>query len=110
MAKLSDDEQKLLDQLQAKLDEPDDDRGGAHDLSVIVDLSDDNAVRRALRLGVLQRGDLDEFDDEPAGDDGDDGDDGDGGKGGKGGKGGGDDRSPRRRLSIADRAMGVDDE
>lgn len=103
MAKLTDDEQKLLEQLQAKVEAPDEPRGGGgRDLSIIVDLSDEAAVKRALRLGVLERGDLDEFDAAPVDGGGDEDDE----KDGAGKK----DRSPKRRLSIADKAMGAKDE
>ena len=109
MAKLTPEQEQQLAELERLRDAPDEPSGGSRDLSIIVDLGDDNAVRRALKLGVLTRGDLAEFDDEPGDDDGDDGDD-DGDDDEKPRRKARDDRSPRRRLSIADRAMGVDGE
>lgn len=106
MAKLSADEQVALDQLLAKKDAPDDEPRRGSDVSVFVDLSDENAVKRALKLRVLEKGDLDEFDDPADGDDSDDGngdsDDDDRGKRDKRKPA----AAPRRRLTVADRMMG----
>lgn len=98
MAKLTDEQQKALDELTALRDAPDAPAGRGENLNFTIDLSDDTAVRRALKLGVLTRGDLDEFDDDPDDGDGDaDGDDDPAGK---------PDPQPRRRLTGADRMMG----
>lgn len=96
MAKLTDEQEKALDDLLALKDAPDDpgpSRG--ENLNITIDLGNDVAVRRALKLGVLTRGELDEFDDAPDDDDAD-ADDAD------------DDPQPRRRLTGADRLMGGD--
>lgn len=105
MAKLTDDEKRMLEELQRKAEAPDDDGRGGHDLSIIVDLSDEQAVRRALKLGVLTRGDLDEFEDaKPPAGEGETAGEGEEEPKPKG------DRAPRRKLSIADRAMGAQTE
>jgi hypothetical protein len=96
MAKLSKDQEDQLAELERLRDAPDDDRPGrGENLNFTIDLSNDTAVRRALKLGVLTRGDLDEFDEA----DPDDGDDPDGGDPDP-------DEQPRRRLTGADRMMG----
>ena len=108
MAKLTAEEQELLDKLTKKAEAPDDDR---QHVNITIDLSDEKAVRRAMKLGFITAGDLD-FDDDGDDDDDDDGDgdgdDGDGdGDGKKRKKKAEPDGAPKRRLSLADRTMGV---
>jgi hypothetical protein len=103
-------QEEQLAKLEKLRDAPEEGGGGSgRDLSIIIDLGDDKAVQRALKLGVLERGDLDEFD-APGGEGGEDGKGGKGGKGGEGegGEGGEGEGNPRRRLSIADRALGAE--
>lgn len=103
MAKLTPEQQKTLDELNELANAPDE-NGKGRELSVFVDLSDDNAVQRALKLGLLEKGDLTEFDaDDDAADDEDGDDDEDGGGDGKGRRRA---AAPRRRLNMADRMMG----
>lgn len=52
MAKLSSDEQKMLKQLQAKAEAPDEPAIG-RSIRVNIDLSDDNQVKRAIKWGLL---------------------------------------------------------
>ena len=102
--RLTPEQEAQLAELEKLRDAPDEPgTGTGRDLSIIIDLGDDKAVARALKLGVLDRGDLDEFD-EPAGGDGDDELDEDGNPKKK--KKADDDPPPSRRLSIADRALG----
>ena len=69
---LSKEEQEQLEALQRKADEPDPPAGGGstRNLNITIDLGDPDQVKRGLKLGLLERGDLDEFDDpDPDGDD-----------------------------------------
>lgn len=112
MAKLTAEQEAQLVELERLRDAPEGSGGGGRDLSLIIDLGDEKAVKRALALGVLDRGDLDEFDTPGGAGEGGEGEGGEGagGKGGKAGKGGeggaGGEGNPRRRLSIADKALG----
>lgn len=56
MAKLTDDEQKALEQLLAKQEAPDEAQaGGDHRvLDIHIDLGDEAQVKRAQRLGLLK--------------------------------------------------------
>lgn len=104
MAKLTADEEKALAELEAKRDAPDDSKSRG-DLSVFIDLSDDKAVQRGLKLGYLEPSDLDDDgDDDGDDDDSDDGDSDDGDSKKKQKK----DPAPRRRLTMADRMLGGD--
>lgn len=88
MAKLSEEEQKALDDLTAKRDAPDEPNGGGvsrvENVNMTIDLGDDLQVKRAVRAGLLPKSYLEDDDDG-------DGDDGDGDGDGK-------DDQPRRRL------------
>jgi hypothetical protein len=99
VARLTEQEQAELDRLTQKQQAPDDPGGRGGNVDVYIDLSDEHAVRRGLRLGLLDRNDLDEFDPDPEpepdpepaprrrkglGDRWADDPDGDGGGGGKG--------------------------
>lgn len=75
MAKLTEEEAAKLEELTAKRDAPDDPpTGGGRSevLNVTIDLGDEAAVERALKLGWLKPGDI------PDDDDADDADDGKG--------------------------------
>lgn len=103
---LTKEEQETLDALTKKASEPDTPARGEN-ISVIVDLADPDAVRRAKKLGYLPE----DFEDDDAGDgEGEDGEDGEGeeGEDGEGGKK--KDPAPKRRLTGADRLMGARDE
>ena len=55
----------------ADLDKPEPSpNGNTRNLNLTIDLGDPEQVKRALKLGLLEKGDLDEFDDpaDPAGD------------------------------------------
>jgi hypothetical protein len=97
VAKLTADEEQLLEQLSKKRDAPDEPAGSGRNVNITIDLSDGAAVKRALSLGLIDKGDLAEFDDDAddAGDDAADDDPAD------------DEPAPRRRLSLADRTMGT---
>ena len=88
---LTEKEAEQLEALLKKKDAPEDDGGGVGKVvNVMIDLGDDEQVRRGLRLGFLQASDLDDDDgdgDDDAGDDAGD-DDGEGGDEGpkRGGK------------------------
>ncbi len=103
MARLSEDEQKQLDALEAKRKAADDDDDRGRRVHVNIDMSDERAVRRAVRSGYLPESALDEIED----DDGDD--DGADGKGKPKGKGKASDDdpepddAPRRKLTGADK-------
>jgi len=61
VAKLSDEEQAQLDALTTKRDAPDDDGlggGRSEFVNVTIDLSDEAAVERGLKLGFLKPGDV----------------------------------------------------
>lgn len=90
MAKLTADEQKLLDELTAKSKAPDEpeEKTGGRVLNVTLDLSDEGAVTRAIKLGWITP---------PAADEGDEGDEGKG----KGDEG---DEPPKRRGYFDDGA------
>lgn len=96
MAKLTPDEEQLLEQLTKKREAPDEQTGSGRNVNITIDLSDGAAVKRALSLGLIDKGDLAEFDDDAAAAD-DDGDD----------DAGDPEPAPRRRLSLADRTMGT---
>lgn len=90
MAKLTAEQQKQLDDLTALAEAPDEEpKGIGQMLNFTIDLSDENAVARALKLGILKPSDVDGDDDdedpeeepEP-------------------------DEQPRRRLTGADKLMG----
>jgi hypothetical protein len=104
VARLTEDEQKQLDALEAKRKAADDDDDRGRRVHVNIDMSDEKAVRRAVRSGYLPESALDEIDDD--GDGGDEGDDdGKGGKPKPKGKAAADDdtdEAPRRRLRGAD--------
>lgn len=71
MAKLSKEEQAAFDELQAKLDEPDEperSHSRVENVNVTIDLADETQVKRAVRSGLLPASYLE--DDEP-GDEGD---------------------------------------
>lgn len=72
MAKLSDDEKRQLDELIAKRDAPDEGSRGPN-VNIHIDLSDKQAVDRAIAHGLLTRAEVDELKDDDA-EDGDDGD------------------------------------
>ena len=61
---LSKEEQAQLDALQKKAEEPEPNvnRSRVDNISVTIDLGDPEQVKRGLKLGLLERGDLDEFD------------------------------------------------
>jgi hypothetical protein len=91
---LTEEEQKQLDALQRKAEEPDAPSSNRQDVvNITVDLSDEAAVKRALGLGLLRLSDVegDDDDDDQDNDDDDDDDQDDGGKG----KGGGRRRKPK---------------
>jgi hypothetical protein len=72
---LTEEEQKQLDALQRKAEEPDPPSSNRQDVvNITVDLSDEAAVKRALGLGLLRQSDVDGDDDDDQ-DDGDDDDD-----------------------------------
>jgi hypothetical protein len=75
MAKLTKKEADLLAKLTAKAEAPDEPAIG-RSVSAVVDLSDDKAVGRALKLGLLEAGDVgdDDGDDEGDGEDDEEGD------------------------------------
>lgn len=106
---LTDEQKRQLAELEALRDAPPESSSRGGEVNVFVDLSDPAAVKRALRLGVIERGDLDEFDNDAGDDDGDEGDDDEDDS---------DDSkrkrkpaaAPRRRLTMADRMMGADAE
>ena len=106
MAKLTPEEEKALAELEAKRDAPDENGRSRGDLSVFIDLSDDKAVQRGLKLGYLEPSDLDDAGDDDSDDDDSDDDDSDDGDSKPKKK----DAAPRRRLTMADRMMGADDE
>ena len=89
MARLTAKEQELLDQLTAKAEAPDEpENRNSRNLDIMIDLSDEHAVARALKLGLLEPGDLEneeaseeETSEEP-------------------------EPAPRRKLNLADRTMG----
>ena len=62
---LSKEEQDTLEALQRKAEEPEPAPGGGNsrNLNITIDLGDPEQVKRGLKLGLLERGDLDEFDD-----------------------------------------------
>lgn len=63
---LTDEEAKQLEALQKKQSEPEPSNGGrseGRNLNITIDLGDPDQVRRGLKLGLIERGDLDEFDD-----------------------------------------------
>ena len=66
---LSKEEQETLEALQRKAEEPEPAANGrSENVSITIDLGDENQVKRALKMGYLQKGDLDEFDEpEPEG-------------------------------------------
>lgn len=77
MAKLTADEQKLLDELAAKRDAPDEpeQKGSGRVMNVTLDLSDESAVARAIKLGWIDPPAAGDDDDDKGDDDkGDDGD------------------------------------
>ena len=66
MAKLSEEQAKQLKDLQDLADAPDapeTTKSRADNVNITIDLGDETQVRRALKLGLLDKGDLDEFDD-----------------------------------------------
>lgn len=63
---------ELEAELEALDSEPEVGRSRADNMNITIDLSNPDSVRRALKLGLLERGDLDEFD-EPAAENGDGG-------------------------------------
>lgn len=64
---LSKEEQEQLEALQRKAEEPEPAANGrSENVSITIDLGDENQVKRALKMGYLQKGDLDEFDEPPA--------------------------------------------
>lgn len=75
MAKLTDDEQAQLDALSAKRDAPDEPAASrGENVNYTIDLSDEKAVERALKLGLLRESDVeDNGGDEDASKDDDDG-------------------------------------
>lgn len=93
MAKLSKEQEASLAELEALRDAPDEPTGSGRSevLNFTIDLGNDAAVERALKLGILKPEDVEDADD----DEDDDGD-GDADK----------DPQPRRRLTGADRIMG----
>lgn len=68
--KTKDEQRAELERQLAELDKPDEPTGGtrSHNVNVTIDLGDPEQVKRGLKLGLIDRGDLDEFD-EPASDD-----------------------------------------
>lgn len=94
MAKLSEEEAAQLKALQDKAEAPDEDEGKGRILNFTIDLSDDNAVARALKLGFLRKEDLE---------DGGEGGEG-GGEGGEGGEGEGEGDGKPRRERKPDKA------
>ena len=89
MAKLSDEETRQLKALEEKRDAPEPASSSSQRVDIYVDLGDDNAVARAIKLGILKPSDVEE--------------DGDGD-----GTGGGDgeeeeDEKPRRRRTLGER-------
>jgi hypothetical protein len=78
MAKLSDEQRKQLEELQALADAPDEPSGPSHsrveNINVTIDLDNDVQVRRAVKSGLLPASFLEDDDDDGDGDD-DDGDD-----------------------------------
>lgn len=93
MGKLTEEQQKMFEELQAKLDAPDEPASNNSQVTNLhIDLSDEDAVRRAQGLGLLgQFKDLLNGDGDGDGDgtDGTDGTDGEKGKGKT-------DRAPKR--------------
>lgn len=93
MAKLSEEEQAAFDKLKARMEEPDEPAGNNSQVTNLhIDLSDEDAVKRAQGLGLLgQFKDLLNGDGDGDGDgtDGTDGTDGEKGKGKT-------DRAPKR--------------
>lgn len=86
MAKLTAEQQKQLDDLTALAEAPDEPAGSSSVLNFTIDLADESAVARAIKLGILKPGDADDDpDDDPDPDP---------------------DPQPRRRLTGADRLMG----
>jgi hypothetical protein len=91
VAKLTDEQQKQLDDLNALKDKPDeperDSRSRVENINVTIDLDNDVQVKRAVKAGLLPASYLEDEDDD--GDDDGDGDDDDGKDR---------DDAPRRRL------------
>jgi hypothetical protein len=91
---LTEEEQKQLDELQRKAEEPPSNRQEA--VQIVVDLSDPGAVKRALAHGYLTASDVnDDQDDDEEGDDDDEGDDQDDDEDSKGKSGGKGRRKPK---------------
>lgn len=85
---LTEEQTKQLEELERLRDEPEPEKNGggtSRVLNFTIDLSDDNQLKRAFALGLL---------DEPKADDPPDGE---GGEGGEGGSEGGEGEGPRRR-------------
>ena len=85
MAKLSEAEEKALEELLAKREAPEAPANGGRNVDIYVDLSDEAAVERAIGFGLLTPAEVKRESGKGDGD-GDEGD-GDGDEGGKGGKG-----------------------
>lgn len=100
MGKLSEEEQAQLDALTSKRDAPDEPAGGrAENVSIHIDLSDPDAVDRAVQLGYLTRKEADDLVDDDQDDDGD-------GKGKAKSRKDDDDAPRRRRGNVLTRGYG----
>jgi hypothetical protein len=108
MAKLTAEQQKQLDDLQALAEAPDEpgSNGRSEHIEVMIDLSDEAAVERGIGLGFLTRAEAKaaaaDADDDDAGDD-------DGAGGGRRKKAVTRDGAPRRRVTGADKWAGGDE-
>ncbi len=87
MAKLTDEQAKALAELEALRDAPESESKGRNEnLNFTIDLSDEAAVGRALKLGLLRAEDLEDAEEEDEEEE---------------------DEQPRRRLTGADKLMGA---
>jgi len=100
VGKLSDEQRAQLEELEKLRDAPDEPAGGRTEaVSIHIDLSDPDAVDRAVSLGYLTRAEAEEL-----ADDDDDADGGDGKK--KATKQDADDAPKRRRGNVLTRGYG----